>query len=276
MQETVVALYTRVSSMEQVKGYSLDGQDYMLLSHCKIKNYSIYKIYTDQGISAKDMKHRPGLLEMLADAKKGFFKKIIVWKLSRFSRNMMDLVVVCNQLDRIGVTLESCSEAFDSTTPAGRFIRSMLGSVAQFEREIIGENVSLGLLERAKQGKRTCHSILGFDPVGKDSFVKNEKEAEYVEFCFWEYRTKRNIAEVTRLAKLKGYKGKRGKAPSSGAVYTILTRPEYAGYNVFNGEIYKGLYDPIIPPVNFNEVQDIIEQQGKRKVRIKQLYRVPA
>ena len=277
MQEPiVVALYKRVSSIEQVKGYSLDGQDHTLLRHCKFNNYVIYKIYSDEGISAKDMKHRPGMLEMLSDAKKGLFKKIIVWKLSRFARNMTDLAVACDRLDRIGITLESTTEAFDSTTISGRMIRSILGAVAQFDRETIGENVAMGLAERARQGKRTCHEILGYDPLGKDSFVINEKEAEYVEFCYDEYRIQRNIAEVTRLAKRKGYIGKRGKEPSTGAVYTILTRPEYAGYNIFNGELYRGLYTPIIKPIYFNETQDIIEQQGKNKIRKRKLYRIPA
>lgn len=272
----VVALYKRVSSIEQVKGYSLDGQNYTLLRHCKFNNYVIYKIYSDEGISAKDMKHRPGMLEMLSDAKKGLFKKIIVWKLSRFTRNMTDLAVACDRLDRIGITLESTTEAFDSTTISGRMIRSILGAVAQFDRETIGENVSMGLAERARQGKRTCHEILGYDQFGKDSFVINGKESEYVEFCYDEYRIQRNISEVTRLAKGKGYRGKRGKEPSTSAVYTILTRPEYAGYNIFNGELYRGLYEPIINPINFNKTQDIIEQQGKRKVRKRKIYRVPA
>lgn len=276
MNKPVVAIYTRVSSVEQVKGYSLDGQDHTLFSHCKLKNYAIYKVYTDEGISAKDMRHRPGLLEMLADAKKGLFKKIIVWKLSRFSRNITDLVTVCAQLDRMGIALESYSEAFDSTTPAGRMMRSILGAAAQFEREVLGENVAMGLAERARQGKRTCHEILGYDQLGKDSFVINEKESEYVEFCYGEYRIQRNISEVTRLAKRKGYRGKRGKEPSTSAVYTILTRQEYAGYNIFNGELYRGLYDPIIRPLNFNETQDIIERQGKSTIRKRKLYRVPA
>lgn len=275
-ERTVVALYLRVSTIEQaIKGYSLGAQDYTLSGYCDINDYEIYKIYSDKGISGKDLKHRPGMLEMLADAEKGLFKKIIVWKLSRFSRNLKDLVIVCDHLDKIGVSLESSSEGFNSVTPAGRMARAMLAAVSQYQREIIGENVSFGLAERARQGRRTCHEILGFNPLDKDSFTINKKEAEYVIFCYEKYLIEESISEVTRLAKQKGYRGKRGREPSTSSVYTILTRPEYAGYNILNGRLYKGMYDPIIPPQMFNEVQDLIEKNGKG-TRKRKLYRVPA
>ena len=67
------------------------------------------------------------------------------------------------------------------------------------------------MLERAAQGKRTCSEILGYDLDGKDSFKINKKEAEYVRFCFSEYLLRKNLSEVAKEAKQRGFKGKRGK-----------------------------------------------------------------
>lgn len=277
-KKITAAIYTRVSTREQaVEGYSLDAQERLLIDFCKAKKYNIYKIYTDEGISAKDIKHRPGMLQLLADAKENKFKLILVWKLTRFSRNMADLMTACEMLDKLGIALVSYSEAFDSGTPAGRMVRSMLGTVAQFEREVIGENVYMGQLERARQGKRTCHQVLGYDICGKDSFAINRIEAEYVNFVHDNYLMRKSITEVTALSQEKGYRGKRGRLPHVQSTYIILTRPIYAGYNIYDGKLYKGNYNPILTPREFNKVQRLLLRQGKiyGQPRKNQLYIVP-
>lgn len=273
-----VAIYTRVSTKEQAEeGYSLDAQERLLIDFCAAKRYDIYKIYSDEGISAKDIAHRPQMLQLLADAKEHKFNLILVWKLTRFSRNMADLMNACELLDSLNISLVSYSESFDSSTPAGRMVRSMLGAVAQFEREIIGENVAFGLAERAKQGKRTCTQILGYDNFGNDSLTINTAEAEYVNFVHDKYLIHKNIAEVTALCRGKGYRGKRMKLPNPPAILTILTRPQYAGYNIFNGYVYKGDYEPIRTVEQFNKVQRLILKQGNTtgRTRKNKLYILP-
>lgn len=272
------AIYVRVSTREQaVEGYSLESQERILTEYCKVKKYEITEVYRDEGISARTVKKRPGMMKLLKDAQERRFDVILVWKLTRFSRSVADLEIMCRELDSYGVMLISYSEAFDGSTPAGRMVRSMLGTVAQFEREVIAENVCMGLQERAMQGKRTCSTILGYNKLGRDSFVINEAEAEYVKFVFSTYLIRKNVSEVTELVKEKGYRGKRGRIPSSQSVYTILTHPEYAGYNIFHGELFKGDYKPIIHPKMYNKVQRLIMRQGKvvGQPRKRKLYIVP-
>lgn len=262
--EIMVAIYIRVSTREQaLEGYSLAAQERLLTDFCRAKKYVIYGIYRDEGISAKDIRHRPGLLSLLEDAKQKRFSIILVWKLTRFSRNLADLTATCEMLDKMGIALVSYSEAFDSHTPAGRMVRSMLGTVAQFEREVIAENVSLGMLERAKQGKRMCHQVLGYDKDGKDSLKINIEEAETVHFVYDNYLIRKNISEVQNLCADLNITGKRGAPLSTQAILTILTRPIYAGYNVFKGQLYKGIHPPIIQVSQFNKVQRTILRQGK-------------
>lgn len=91
----------------------------------------------------------------------------------------------------------------------------------------------------------------------------NKKEAEYVIFVHDNYLIYKNLEEVAALAKARGYRGKRGRFPASQSVLTILTRPQYAGYNVFNGNIYKGDFEPIRTVQQFNRVQRLLIKQGK-------------
>lgn len=201
-KDIIAAIYTRVSTRDQaLEGYSLDAQERTLVEYCKARKWKIYKIYSDEGISAKDITHRPGMLSLLQDANERKFNVILVWKLTRFTRSLSDLSVTCERLDKLGIPLISYSEAFDSGTPAGRMMRSVLGTIAQFEREVISENVALGTMERARQGKRTCSYVLGYDVCGKDSLKINPVEAEYVNFVHDKYLERKSISEVTALSR---------------------------------------------------------------------------
>lgn len=142
---------------------------------------------------------------------------------------------------------------------------------------MISENVSLGMLERAKQGKRTCHHVLGYDEDGKDSFKINIIEAEQVRFIYDSYIARKSILEVTELCNRENIIGKRGKKLKPQSVLMILTHPVYAGYNIFKGKLYKGMHHPIIEPHKYNKVQRLILRQGKitGQPRKSKLYIVP-
>ena len=268
-----VAIYIRVSTAEQAKeGYSLPAQEKVLANFCKQKNYKIYKVYKEMGISAKDISHRPVFNEMLRDALTGKFSAIVVWKLSRFSRNLPDLTAVCEDLFKRNIYLISYSEKFDCTTPTGRLMLNILGTTAQFEREIIGENVALGLLERAEQGYPHLAQILGYDRIAKNKWVINPKEAEQVKFIYKNYMEIGCITKVSELCQSLSFAGKRGKPQSPSQIACILTRPFYAGYILHRGNIYKGNHDIIIDVDTFNVVQKAIKARGKQFGKNKKLY----
>lgn len=260
-----VAIYTRVSTTEQAReGYSLSAQEKVLTDFCKLKEYEIVGKYSDEGISGKDIEHRPEMLRLLSDARSGKFDIILVWKLTRFTRRLADLTKTCDDLEKWGVYLVSYSEAFDSKTPAGRMVRSMLGTVAQFEREVIAENVKLGLDERARKGKRMCSQLLGYDiKPGKDGMIINPIEAQQVKFVFDNYLLYKNISQVTKLCNQYGFVGKRGKSPLPQTVYKILSRPAYCGYYTYCGSICKGEHEAIITVEQYNKVQKLLNRNGK-------------
>lgn len=262
------AIYTRVSTTEQAReGYSLEAQEKVLREYCILKKYQIIDIYSDEGISGKDITHRPEMNRLLADAKAQKFDIILVWKLTRFSRRLSDLTKTCEDLEKWNVYLVSYSESFDCSTPAGKMIRNMLGTVAQFEREVIAENVRLGMDARAAKGKRTCSQVLGYDLKGKDSLIINEEESNYVKYVYDSYLTYKSLSEVADLCIKQGYRGKRGRKPTPQSILVILTRPLYCGYNSYCGKLYKGLHEPIVDVDTFNKVQTLLRKQGKNTGR---------
>ena len=195
------AIYIRVSTLDQARdGYSLDSQERVLKDWCKKNGYEVYKVYADRGVSGKDMDHRPALIEMLNDARDRRFDLITFWALSRFTRSVSDLYDTMGRLQKWGVELYSHTESFDTSTPMGRAMVGIIGVFAQLERELTSERVIAAITERARQGKRLCSEALGYDPVGKDTFKINAKEAEYVRFCYDQYVIRKSLVEVAELA----------------------------------------------------------------------------
>lgn len=259
-----IAIYIRVSTLDQAReGYSLDAQEKTLRKWCDDKGYLVYDLYADRGISGKDIEHRPEMGRLLHDAEEGKFKSVIFWALSRFTRSVSDLYDTMEKFQKWNVSMVSYTESFDTSTPMGRAMIGIVGVFAQLERELTAERVSAAMAERAAQGKRTCHEVLGYDIVGKDTFKINEKEAEYVKFCFEQYLNLKSLSDVARLDIKKGYCGKRGKKPEAESIHKIITRPIYCGYNSFLGEIYKGSHPPIIDVGTYNKVQSLLKKQGR-------------
>lgn len=273
--QKTAAIYIRVSTLDQAReGYSLEAQETALRKWCADHRHQIYDLYADRGISGKDIDHRPDMRRLMKDAESGCFDIVVFWAFSRFTRSVSDLYDTMSKFEKWNISMISYTESFDTSTPMGRAMGGIVGIFSQLERELTAERVSASMLTRAQKGKRTCSEILGYDLHGKDSFTINEKEAEYVRFCFSAYQERKNLTEVAQLCRERGYRGKRGKIPTAWAVEVILTRPQYCGYNTYRGDIYKGNYDPIISVDVFNRVQCILRHAGKHAGRTR-LHDIP-
>ena len=137
----VAALYIRVSTLDQAReGYSLAAQQAALEAWAAQKSYAT-QLYADEGISGKDIGHRPAMRQMLADVEAGKIAVVAVWALSRLTRSVADLYATLELLAARGVALISHTEGFDTGTPTGRAMMGLLGVFAQMEREITAERV---------------------------------------------------------------------------------------------------------------------------------------
>lgn len=269
----VVALYIRVSTLDQAReGYSLAAQQAALEAWATTHGYAT-QLYADEGISGKDIRHRPAMCQMLADVEAGKIAVVAVWALSRLTRSVADLYATRDLLASHNVDLFSHTEGFDTSSPTGRAMMGLLGIFAQWEREVTAERVRDALAERAAQGKRTCHSVLGYDPSGPDDLIINPAEAEMVRYIFAKYLEHRSLSAVAELCRIKGYHGKRGRQMCAWSVRIILSRPIYAGYNSWHGQLIKGSHQPLISVADFNRVQRLLANPltGRKARRVPQV-----
>lgn len=119
-EKKIAGIYIRVSTEDQAReGFSLAEQKEKLVQLCKFKEYEVFKVYKDAGISAKDMKNRPAFQEMLADMKSGKINYIVAYKLDRVTRSVRDLEELIAQLEMYNTYLV-CDKDDVNTSTANR------------------------------------------------------------------------------------------------------------------------------------------------------------
>lgn len=161
-ERKIAGVYIRVSTEDQAReGFSLGEQEEKLLQLCSLKDYEVYKVYKDAGISAKDMEHRPSFQEMLEDMKKGKISYIVAYKLDRVTRSVRDLEELITMLEKYNTYLVCDRDDVNTSTANGRFFVRMLTVLSQLEIEITSERTKFGLVGAIKSGH-----VPGIKPVG--------------------------------------------------------------------------------------------------------------
>lgn len=194
----VVGLYPRVSTEDQFRnGHSLGEQKERMLKLCDYKNYEVYKVYEDAGISAKDM-NRPAFQEMIQDIKDGKINKIIVYKLDRLTRSIKDLEEICTFLEENNCSLESMCEDINTSTANGKFFIRMLTILAQLEIERTSERTKFGMIGAVKKGHFVGRAPIGYDKQDK-KLVVNDIESEVIRRIFGLYIKGMAANAITKL-----------------------------------------------------------------------------
>lgn len=183
MEKHRVAIYIRVSTKKQVEeGYSLDAQKERLEKLSETNGYIIYKIYADEGKSGKDT-NRPAFQEMMEDMRNREFDKILVMKLDRISRSVIDLELMIKEMQKYEVDFESASEKIDTSTSFGMMFIRLLAIFAQFERERIKERITDAFDAMVKEGKPISGSQpFGYKIENGKVVIDEEKEQALREF----------------------------------------------------------------------------------------------
>ena len=142
------ALYLRVSTSDQ----TTLNQELILKEYCERNKIEVYKIYKDEGVSGAKTS-RPNLDLMLQDMRLRLFDTIIVWKLDRLGRSTQHLLQLLEEFNNKGVRLICTDMNIDTGTPQGKFFFTIIGAIAELEREMITDRIKAGLARRKKQGK---------------------------------------------------------------------------------------------------------------------------
>lgn len=146
------ALYARVSTVEQANKYSIPAQLDLLRNFAGMNNHEIFKEYVDDGASGTTS-DRPQLKELLNDAERGWFETILVYRIDRFFRNTRELLKTVDELKEMGISFKSVTEPFDTSDSVGKFMLSVLGSMAQLKRDTFMERAKMGILRSVKEGQ---------------------------------------------------------------------------------------------------------------------------
>src|SRR3989338_660225 len=250
------AIYTRKSTNEGLDRdfTTLDNQRESAESYINSQKNEGWIIlpekYDDGGYTGANT-DRPALQKLIADIKEGKINCIVVYKVDRLSRSLLDFVQLLELFEKSGVVFVSVTQSFNTNNSMGRLTLNILLSFAQFEREIISERVKDKMGAARKKGKWLGgRPILGYDlDKVNHKIVINEKDAKLVREIFDLYLKERSFLRVAKLLNEKGYLTKRHPTKSGDHggirykntnIHQIVNNVLYTGKVKYNGEIYKG------------------------------------
>ena len=230
-------IYTRVSTIIQVDGFSLDAQEEEIRAYAKMRNINIVGKYSDEGKSGKNAEHRPAFNQMMKDirSKKDNVRYVLVFKLSRFARNTSDTAKYLQELASFGAGLLGVKDGIDTSTATGKMIANIMGAVAEMELENIHEQTLAGRQQKARSGLwNGAQAPFGYSIVDKKLVICPE-EAEIVKEIFRLYTEEgQTIQYITKkLNDENVQREQRGNTQFSTfpmrTIRAILKNPVYAG-----------------------------------------------
>ena len=258
------AVYTRKSSEEglDMEFNSLDAQreacEAFIASQRAEGWVLVHDRYDDGGISGGTLE-RPALKRMIADIEGGLIDVVVVYKIDRLSRSLIDFTKLVEVFDAHSVTFVSVTQSFNTTTSMGRLTLNILLSFAQFEREVIGERIRDKVAASRKRGIW----MGGFVPLGYDvrdrKLLVNEAEAVQVRRIFQGFAELESCMKLVHALRAEGATTKRGKPLNKNDVYRILTNRVFLGEAVHKGNSYPGEHDAIITQAQWDAVQAILK-----------------
>ena len=218
---------------------------------------------------------RPALKRLLADVESGVANCVVVYKVDRLTRSLLDFSRIIEILDKNNATFVSVTQQFNTTTSLGRLTLNILLSFAQFEREMISERTHDKMAAARRRGKWVGgNPVLGYDvaPQG-GSLVVNEGEAQRVREIFALYLELGSLIPVVEELDRRGWRMKEwttrdgrmagGKPIAKNNLYNLLTNMIYLGKVKYGGEVYEGEHARIVDDEIWNQVQTTLNRNGR-------------
>ena len=275
-----VAIYVRVSTVYQVDKDSLPMMKQDLTSYCKyILNTDDFVIFEDAGYSGKNT-DRPAYQKMMSQIRQGLFTHLLVWKIDRVSRNLLDFAKMYEELKDLGVTFVSKNEQFDTSTAIGEAMLKIILVFAELERNMTSERVTATMINRASNGIWNGGRIpYGYSYDKATQTFSIEPEENKIYNCIIEsYEETHSIVYTARMINDAGYRTRNGGLWSSTAVWIILRNPWYKGvyrYNYYKIPGRKAIKDKSewviienhhpasIEPERFDRIQAVLDKNAR-------------
>jgi DNA invertase Pin-like site-specific DNA recombinase len=265
------AVYTRKSSEEglDMEFNSLDAQreacEAFIASQRAEGWVLVRDRYDDGGISGGTLE-RPALKRLVADIQEGLVDVVVVYKIDRLSRSLVDFTKLVEVFDANNVTFVSVTQSFNTTTSMGRLTLNILLSFAQFEREVIGERIRDKVAASRKRGMWMGGYVpLGYD-VRERKLVVNDAEAELVRRIFQGFVEMESCTKLVQVLRAEGATTKRGRPLTKSDVYRILSNRVYMGEAVHKGTAYPGEHEAIVTQTQWDAVHAILQVSPRVRV----------
>lgn len=231
-----VAIYIRVSTNHQIDRDSLPLQREELINYAKYAlNIEDYEVFEDAGFSAKNT-DRPDYQRMMKMIRSGLFSHVLVWKLDRISRNLLDFAAMYEELKRLNVTFVSKNEQFDTSTAMGEAMLKIILVFAELERKMTSERVTATMLSRAASGKWNGGRIpygFSYDYDTREFSICSEEQKVVLLMCDF-YESSHSLLYVSRILNELGHRTRAGNLWSPVQVHKILVNPFSVGDYVYN------------------------------------------
>jgi site-specific DNA recombinase len=264
------AVYTRKSSEEglDMDFNSLDAQRESCEAYVVSQRAEGWTLvadrYDDGGFSGGTLE-RPGLKRLLADVGAGKIDVVVVYKIDRLSRSMLDFLNLVELFERQGVTFVSVTQSFNTKDAMGRMALNILVTFAQFERELIGERIRDNVAASRKRGKW----MGGWTPLGYEvrdrKLIIHQEDAERVRSIFRRFVQLKSATRLARELVAAGATNRYGHALDKGVLYKLLNNRVYIGEAVHKGTSYPGEHEPIIDLALWDHVHAILKVSPRKR-----------
>lgn len=264
---TKAAGYIRVSDESQVDASSLAAQEFAIRRYCETHGYDLIRIYREEGVSAHTdrIEQRPEFAALLCDAEASRFDIVVVHTIDRWARRVSVQAQALERLGRARVGFVSITENFDYTTPAGRFMLTMLGGASEFFSDQLSVHVSKAQHYQAEQGFVVGPVPFGARRDADGEVVIVEREAGLVAEAFERRASGQSNGEIARWLNEQGVRTRTGRLFTAHAVKDMLNCRFYAGGVIYKGEEYPGRHPAIVSEEMFQRVR--ARRIGPRRAR---------
>ena len=274
------AIYTRKSTSEGLDQAfnSLDAQreacEAYIASQKALGWNAIPARYDDGGFTGGNIE-RPAIRQLLEDIEHGRVDCVVVYKVDRLSRSLLDFARIIKLFEDRSVHFVSVTQHFNTADSMGRLTLNILLSFAQFEREIIAERTRDKIAAARRRGQWAGgRPILGYDLVpGEHRLTVNRKEAERVREIFRMYLEKESILSTVQALSAKGWTTKRwtaangkvigGRPFDTSNLRHLLTNVAYLGKVRYREEVHEGQHKAIVDPKTWEEVQELLRRNRR-------------
>ena len=218
--EKRVAGYIRVSSLHQIDGSSLESQEQMIRAYCMMKSFKLVQVYVDAAISGGvDIDQRPEGSKLMQSIRTGEVDGMILVKLDRGFRSVVNCLQTCDELDQLKVSLHIIDlggSSVDSQTPAGRFMLTVLAAAAEMEKGQIKQRCNTGRAQHKAENKRIGEIPFGYDLADdNETLIENTQEQEAIALVKQLRSKGETLKQIAHRLDAAGYKPKKG-----GSVWT--------------------------------------------------------